>query len=533
MKWYFTLAPLAVLALLGSTGVRTSKWVYYNSSGKLTYKALDAHGDKIMDFSTAGYEQGAAPIPMAPVRARVAPSGGDDTAAIQAAITKVSALPADSSTGLRGAVLLEPGSYTVSSTLNIMASGVVLRGSRTASGSNTVITMTEAATPYPLVVLGSSANTPLFVGSPTVITDTYVPAGTLTIDVASTAGLSVGTTIMITRPVTSAWVSFMRMTASDLGSICGGQTCNWIDVGNHGLVTDRTITAINGNQITLDAPMSDSINSAYCGVDGATVQAYTFNGRISQVGIESLRVIAPVPPTDLVPPTPSYQIAVTYSVLNAWVRNITAQDTLQSIDIDTYSKQVTVSDVAVTHTVTQTSSAKFEEFFISRATEVLIDRVSDIADNTFFFATSSETQGPNVLRNATFQGDTSIEPHQRWATGLLVENTTITAIPGSNQGNINLWDRGDYGTGQGWAIGWGVVWNSTAKGFIIQRPPGSENWCIGCLGTQETTAAPGGSTILPQGAIDSPGTYVFPWSLYQAQLAQRLSERRGRHETGF
>jgi hypothetical protein len=528
MKWYFAFTLLAASALLSSTGCPTSKWVYYNSSGELTYKALDAQGDKIMDFSTAGYAQGVTAIPTASVQATVAPSGGDDTAAIQAAITTVSALPADSTTGLRGAVLLGPGSYTVSSTLNITASGVVLRGSgsSTASDNNTVITMTPAATPYPLVVLGSSTNAPSFLGSPTVISDTYVPAGTLTIDVASTAGLSVGTTVMITRPVTSAWVSFMGMTASDLGSTCGGETCNWIDVGNHGLITDRTITAINGNQITLDAPMSDSINSAYCGVDGATVQAYTFNGRISQVGVENLRVIAPVPATDLVPPTPSYQIAVTYSVLDAWVRNITAQDTLQSIDIDKYSKQVTVSDVALTHTVTQTSSAKFEEFFISRATQVLIDRVSDIADNTFFFATSSETQGPNVLRNATFEGDTSIEPHQRWATGLLLENTTIRAIPGSKQGNINLWDRGDYGTGQGWAIGWGVVWNSTANEFIIQQPPGSENWCIGCVGKQEMIAAPGGSTILPQGAIDSPGTYVFPWSLYEAQLAQRLRRRR-------
>src|SRR5208282_1787086 len=384
-----------------------SQWVYYDSSGTLTYKTLDAQGDKIMDFSTAGYEQGAGEIPTAPVEATVSPSGGDDTANIQAAINTVYAMTLNPTTGLRGAVLLEPGSYTVSSSLTITASGVVLRGSGsgTSPSSNTVITMTAAATPYPLVILGTNLldgepNDPVYIGSPTVITDTYVPAGTLTVDVASTSGLSVGTNVIITRPVTAAWVSFMGMTAAELGTTCGGSPCNWIDVGSDELRTDRTITAIDGNQIKLDAPMTDSIDSTYCGV-------------------ENLRAIAPVPPNNLVPPTPSYQLVVTYSALNAWARNLTAQDTLQSVDIEDYSKQVTVSNVAITHTVTQTDDAKFEEFYIMRATQVLMDTVSDVADDTIFFSTSSATQGPNVLRNGAFEGNAYVEPHQRWATGLL------------------------------------------------------------------------------------------------------------------
>ncbi len=46
----------------GTTTVPASKWVHYNPAGELVYKALDPQGDKIMDFSTAGYEQGALPI---------------------------------------------------------------------------------------------------------------------------------------------------------------------------------------------------------------------------------------------------------------------------------------------------------------------------------------------------------------------------------------------------------------------------------------------------------------------------------------
>lgn len=511
---------------LPSTSAPASQWAYYDPNGNLDYQPLDSQGDKIMDFSTAGYGQGAVPIPTAPVEATVSPSGGDDTANIQAAIASVSAMALNSTTGLRGAVLLQPGSYTVSSSLTITASGVVLRGSGsgTSPSANTVVTMSPAATPYPLVVVGTSANEPSYVGSSTAITDTYVPAGTLTLDVANASGLSVGTTVIITRPVTSNWIDFMGMTATDLGTNCSSGPCNWINVGSDELKTDRTITAISGNQITLDAPMSDSIDSTYCGVDGATLQAYTFPGRISQVGVENLRAIAPVPPTNLVPPTASYQLVVTYSVLNAWVRNLSAQDTLESIDIDGYSKQVTVSDVAITHTVTQTDDAKFEEFYITSATQVLMDTVSDTADNMIFFSTSSTTQGPNVLRNSTFVGNGIVEPHQRWATGLLVEDTTVAALPGATPGDIDLLDRGSDGSGQGWAIGWGVIWNASANEFTVQQPPGSENWCIGCSGTQATTAPPGGSTVLPQGAIDSPGVYVSPYSLYQAQLTQRVGE---------
>ena len=511
--------------LLTPSNAPLSQWVYYNSSGNLAYKQLDSQGDQIMDFSTAGYNQGAGSIPTVPVALTVSPSGGDDTANIQSAINDVSSMPINPSTGFRGAVLLQPGSYTVSSTLTISTSGVVLRGSGDGASpiSNTVITMTAASTPYPLVIMGSSTAEPISSGSATAITDAYVPAGTTTLDVASTAGLAVGETVMVRRPATTAWVAFMGMTAADLGTNCSSGPCSWTDIGPEHFQTDRTITAVSGNKITLDVPISDSIDSTYLGIDGGSVEAYTYPGRISQVGIEDFYVVAPAPPNNLVPPTPSYQIVMTYAVINGWARNLTGLDTLESVDIETSGKQITVSNVSITHTVTQTDGAKFEDFYVNSSTQVLFDTVSDIANNIVYFGTSSNTQGPNVIRNATFQGNGLVEPHQRWATGLLVENTTV-----SSGGVIDLIDRGSDGSGQGWAIGWGVIWNASANTFTIQQPPGSQNWCIGCTGTQLTTAPPYGPTVqpggavLPEGAVDSPGIYVYPASLYQAQLNQRL-----------
>src|SRR5688572_21260042 len=66
-----------------------SKWVYFNPQGNLTYKSLDG-GDKIMDFSHAGYMGGGVAIPSVPVKIILSPLAGDNTDAIQKAIDEVS-----------------------------------------------------------------------------------------------------------------------------------------------------------------------------------------------------------------------------------------------------------------------------------------------------------------------------------------------------------------------------------------------------------------------------------------------------------
>ena len=87
-------------------------------------------------------------------------------------------------------------------------------------------------------------------------------------------------------------------------------------------------------------------------------------------------------------------------------------------------------------------------------------------------------------------------------------------------------NRGEYGSGHGWAIGWAVAWNSDAQSLLNQRPPGSANWMIGCRGEKQVKSMPfNKSPILPEGIYDSYGTPVEPQSLYLAQLAQRLGKQ--------
>src|SRR5688572_24382548 len=100
-----------------------SEWVYRGADGKLAYKTTRA-GDRIMDFSHAGYRGGGVALPDVPVKRTVKPSGGgDDTKTIQSAIDQVAKLPADER-GFRGAVLLAGGTFPCAETINIAASGV-------------------------------------------------------------------------------------------------------------------------------------------------------------------------------------------------------------------------------------------------------------------------------------------------------------------------------------------------------------------------------------------------------------------------
>ena len=101
--------------------------MYYGADGTLQYQTT-AIGDKILDFSGAGYMGGTQSIPLVPIALTLNPSPTptDDTARIQAAINQVSTLPLVN--GVRGTILLTAGTYDISTTLNINASGVVLRG---------------------------------------------------------------------------------------------------------------------------------------------------------------------------------------------------------------------------------------------------------------------------------------------------------------------------------------------------------------------------------------------------------------------
>ncbi len=483
-----------------------SRWAYVDAPGHLAYGTLP-RGERLLDFSTAGYMGGGVAIPTAAVRETVQPSGGDDTAAIQAAIDAVSAMPATG--GVRGAVLLAPGTFRVDGTLAIATSGVVLRGSGSGSGGTLLSIGGSPRTVITMGGHGSWATT----GTAIDVSDDYVPSGAFSVHVASAAGLAPGMPVLVVRPVTAAWIHFMGMDTL----VRNGAPETWIAAGAT-VRADRTVTAIAGDRLTFDAPIAETwdVSTWGAGAPRATVQPYTFAGRIEQVGLESMHLVAPGQTVPINQPT--FGVLAASALRNAWVRDVSADEFTSGFTVLGSAKWMTIEDSRVARTAPIDHSAGYPFQYSVDGQGILVQRCTSTGDDVFSYATQDRATGPNVVLGLSASGThTNLQPHQRWATGLLIDGASTPT------GGIALMDRGWDGSGHGWAIGFGVVWNSVAQGLLVQQPPGAKNWSIGAAGTQTTAGAPGGDGgLLPQGLIDSPGTAVAPHSLYLAQLCERL-----------
>jgi hypothetical protein len=502
----FVLLLTFTLAIPAHARAPQHPWVSLDTSGKLTYRRLP-RGDRIVDFSYAGYMGGGVSLPRVPVVRTLAPSGGDDTAALQRAIDEVSALPLKD--GFRGAILLAPGTFLCSVTLNIAASGIVLRGSGPGTGGTTI-----KLTGQPHVAIAISGNQQVKVlGAPAHIVEPYVPSGAQSISLDDASSFAPGDSIRITRFTTPQWLHFMGMD----GMVRDGQPETW--VGNS-IATIRTIAGQKGNVLTLDVPLTDSYDRAFLPPEGAEVMKVSVSGGIEQDGIESLHIAAP--PRQVAFSDPLFRAINLHSLRDGWIRDLAIDDTTEGIDAAGNTSRITIEDVAIHHTTSITSPAKPADF-AARGTLLLILRCSSVGNDMFYVTTGARNQGPNVVLDSTFRGDGHIQPHQRWSTGFLVDNSHV---PG---GGIDLMNRGEMGTGHGWTMGWGVVWNSSAATLVIQNPPGAANWSIGTSGDEEKQPMKimgqrrgDAGPDLPQGFIESPNHRVLPESLYRAQLAKRL-----------
>ncbi len=153
--------------------------VRMDKEGHLVYTP-DEKGNRIPDFSYAGYAAGEQSIPEVPIKIFVPIKPGDATARIQAALDYVSALPPDKN-GFRGAVLLSRGRHELAGTLRIAATGVVLRGSGMGA-DGTLLAGTGVEREAMIAMRGKDDKT---LKESVAITDAYVPVNAQRITVAA------------------------------------------------------------------------------------------------------------------------------------------------------------------------------------------------------------------------------------------------------------------------------------------------------------------------------------------------------------
>ena len=478
--------PLEGRALLAS--------VAWDSAGDLIYQP-NALADRIPDFSNVGYYGGVVGRPNVATKVTVAPGAGDDTALVQAAIDQVEALPLGAD-GFRGAVLLTAGEYQISGQLTIQASGVVLRGVGD-SLTGTVLRATGTTQRTLVKATGSGARVTVS-GTTRNFADKYVPVGARSFQVDSTAGLSVGETVIINRPTTAEWINVIGMNLLDIPWTPGNLEQSW----------DRVITRVEGNVITVDAPLTNSIDLNY---GGGTIKQYTWAGRLNNIGVESLRGISDfVSATD---PNHSTWFIEMSSLQNGWVRDITAENFRQGlVTVTRNSKWVTVEDNA--NLTPKSVITGGERYTYNIDGQLVLVQNCYASEGRHDYVLGAAVPGPNVfVNNIAVNTFSDIGPHHRYSTGALFDNI-------ASDGQINVQNRGNLGTGHGWAGANMVIWNSTAPSFVVQNPPTAQNWLIGSTGS----IAQGTFYVGPHdpGTVESHGVAVQPRSLYQAQLQERL-----------
>jgi hypothetical protein len=499
-----------------STAEPIQRVILQSKDGRLSYPP-DENGNRMPDFSHAGFKGGGVKLPEVPVAMEVQPGEGDDGKRVQDAIDFVAALPLDSN-GFRGAVLLKKGEYQIEGFLRIAASGVVLRGEgQGRRGTTLVATGTSRRTL--IVVSGGKGEQDLNADinddrvrvvrdigprevrqSRVAITDQFVPVGSRRFNVDSSSGFKVGDAIMVHRPSTAEWISAIGMDRIPPRDD-GVEIKQW-EAGSRDLFFDRIITGIRGNQITIDAPLTNALERRW---GGGSIYRYEYPERISNIGIENLRGVSKFrSDTDEDHAWTFIRLDV---VENAWVRDVTSQHFAYGlVGIERFAKWITIQDCSCLDPKSQIIGSRRYSFALSGQLS-LVQRCRTRNGRHDFVQREGQTPGPNVFLDCTAEkAHSDSGPHCRWSTGTLYDNVRI------QDNDLNVLNRGNTGTGHGWTGANLVFWNCRADSFACENPPTAQNWAIGCRADE----------YVGNGRWISPGHQVKPDSLYLAQLRERL-----------
>jgi hypothetical protein len=546
-KTAFVTNPLAPLISMGT-------------DGKLVYKPYSDKGDRLMDWSHCGYKNSSVPIPDVPVAVTLDslagnpepvasmayPMGPDSHGRIQAAIDKVAAMEPDAD-GSRGAVLLKKGTYYVKGGLTVR-SGVVLRGEGDGE-DGTILIIQSAKGGDNAIHLGEpeAKTDPVGEEKAVRIMDEYLPSGSLELTVADAAEFQVGDDIHVVKTPNQAWIDHLGM-GQRLQHIRGGKE----GAGKRPWKPEsyqfrhlRKITAINGQRITLNAILPQSFDQKH---GGGLVDKVDVGSCGRHAGVETLQVVSnydtSVKDTGKDANFMNFKNGVSIAgTQDSWVRNCTVKHvSFAAVGTGDDTKQITVRDVKNLAPVGPKRGGKRYAFNIGGGTLHLFYNCYS-EDSRHDFALGSRETGPFAFVKCTALRGGQSEPHHRWSSGALYDNVS------TKDGSLAAINRGDSGSGHGWAAANTMFWNCDAKSIVVMDPEteGENNFAIGYRGTFDPqtgadslryandragswgTPQEGkfyGHALMGSGYIESPDGPVKPDSLFEQQLIDRIGKAK-------
>jgi len=524
--------------------------------GRLHYRPYTEKGDTLMDWSYTGYKNSRVPLPDVPVAVTLSPlpgeavqighlaypMGPDNRERIQAAIDTVAALASDED-GIRGAVLLKRGTYYLKGGL-IVRSGVVLRGEGDGD-DDTVLILRSAEGGGNAILLGDgdARIEPVGEADAVRITDTYLPSGSRQFSVADAGPFAVGDFVFVRKTPNQAWIDTLGV-GQRLRHIRGGRQGAfkrpWVPEA-YRVTHLRQIEAIEGNTLTLDGVLPQSFDSEHGGGDVYKVDVSSLG---THSGVESLRIVSNYDTTvegnDRDTNYKNFQNGIAVrGTYDSWVRGVTVQHVFfAAVQIGHHTRQITVRDTRSLAPVGPVRGGFRYAFNISGGTLHLFYNCYS-EDSRHCFSLGSRQTGPFAfVRSTAVRGGLS-EPHHRWSTGALYDNVI------TRDGSLGALNRGDSGTGHGWAAANTLFWNCDAGSIVVMNPEteGENNFAIGFRGDHEKGSGIGmlwysntragywgtpqegkyfGYALMGSGHIESPDAPVTPDSLFEQQLIERL-----------
>lgn len=446
-----------------------------------------------MDYSTCGYHASETAIPDVANAVYVECSDGDMHDILQKAIDYVSSLKPDKN-GRRGAVLLGAGTFNIDKPLRICASGVVLRG----SGQDKTTIIKRGIDRGALLYIEGDMN--MDGGDTIAIDGTKTPAGATTLTIASAKGLKTGDRIRIVRPSTREWIESLG--CYDFG---GDLDYTGWKPGDIDITWDRTIVSATGNSITIDAPITTTLDQKYGG--GYLITGYN-QGEITECGIENMTLVSEHNTWNPKDEDHCWDAIWMDNTRDCWVRRVNFRSFAGSaVNIQKNTSRITVEDCIASEPVSEVGGWR-RGVFITRGQQTLVQRCVS-RKGIHDFAAGFCAAGPNAFVQC--EGEESLGfsgSIGSWAAGLLFD---IVNIDGNDIAFKNL-EQFQFGTG----------WNSANS--MMWQCTGSTLWCYSPDADNRSSAHGCWGTLTGNAEWTSSNEHVQPRSLFYAQLEKRVGE---------
>lgn len=514
------------------------KIVSVDESGNLVYADVDGKGGRLLDYSRVGYKNGEEPLPDVPVVMTLEPGEQTDhSTMIQTAISRVAAMPEDQ----RGAILLKAGTYILSSPLTISASGIVLRGEGQGENGTILYDARKVNSECTLKIAGNASYS-IVSGTTGTVQDAYLPMGETTFHMVESrlSKYQVGDSVLVTYTPNSLWVKTLGMDV-----IPGTSAQQWTP-GSYVMKYERTVTAVDvsAGTITLDAGIPLTLDKTYY---QATLAKITDSpSRIRESGVENLRFVSQYNGSEA--DVDHVQTAVAFTnCRNCYMNGVTARYySLAAANVLAGSINVTVQNSSYIDPISPISGGWRYSFHIGGGQYTLIQNCYS-SEARHDYVIGARVCSPNVFLNCIAENSNDVsEPHQRWSTGTLYDNMLQTGT--LRLGCFQAINRGNSGTGHGWAGANMLFWNCLSPAIVVRKPQTEQNFAVGVYGIYETadpnaymsfykdrfvtpsietpnypdTVVYPDSPLCGNGYIESPYNPVNPSSLYRAQLSYRL-----------